>query len=365
MSIQLHDISKRFGATPVLQDITLEVRKGELVALLGPSGSGKTTLLRVIAGLEQADKGRIIIEGREVTHASVQERQVGFVFQHYALFRHMSVFENIAFGLKVRRGSRRVSKQEIKQKVGELLALVKLETMAHRYPAQLSGGQRQRVALARALAIQPQILLLDEPFAALDANVREELRRWLRELHQKLGITGLFVTHDQQEALEIADRVVIMNDGRVEQIGTPYDVYHAPANPFVCGFIGRANRIPGRFDRNGQIAASTSFVSYVRPHDLEVTRQQRKGAFPAIVRKVSAVGPHVRLHLQETGSQLVLEAEMPLERYQALNVRENETVYVRPRTVKEFARDSAWPNATVEQPLWEEWAEPTTGSMLP
>lgn len=348
----------------VLQDLTLEVPKGELVALLGPSGSGKTTLLRVIAGLEQTDAGRIVIAGKDVTRASVQERQVGFVFQHYALFRHMSVFENIAFGLKVRRGANRVSKQEIKRRVEELLSLVKLEGMAHRYPAQLSGGQRQRVALARALAIQPQILLLDEPFAALDANVREELRAWLRELHQQLGITGLFVTHDQQEALEIADHVVIMNNGKIEQIGTPYEVYHAPANSFVCGFIGRANRIPGRIDHSGRIVDSSNWVSYVRPHDLEVTRTPSKQAWSAFVRKVSAVGPSVRVYLQASGTHLVLEAEMPLKRYRELNIRESETIYVRVRTVNQFARESVKDRADSTQTAWQELAEPT-GSLLP
>lgn len=236
MSIEVCSISKRFGGFTALNSVSLQVPLGELVALLGPSGSGKTTLLRIIAGLESPDAGSLLFDGRDGTMRSARERRVGFVFQHYALFRHMSVFENVAFGLRVRPRSQRPSQDEIRQRVNSLLRLVQLDGMAERYPWQLSGGQRQRVALARALAIEPRVLLLDEPFGALDATVRQELRRWLRRLHDEIQVTSLFVTHDQEEALEVADRVVIMNEGRIEQIGSPEEVYEHPANPFVCRF---------------------------------------------------------------------------------------------------------------------------------
>src|SRR6185369_4767239 len=224
MSIEIENVSKQFGSFNALKDISLSIPSGELVALLGPSGSGKTTLLRIIAGLESADAGRILFNGQDTTDSHVRERQVGFVFQHYALFRHLSVFENIAFGLRVRPRATRPSKAEISDKVMELLRLVQLEGMAKRYPAQLSGGQRQRIALARALAVEPQVLLLDEPFGALDAQVRAELRRWLRKLHDEIHVTSVFVTHDQEEALEVADRIVVMNKGKIEQSGTPDQV---------------------------------------------------------------------------------------------------------------------------------------------
>jgi sulfate transport system ATP-binding protein len=337
MSIEVQNISKSFGKSSILRDISLEIPKGELVALLGPSGSGKTTLLRLIAGLEHADKGRIVVDGKDATHVSVQERQVGFVFQHYALFRHMNVFDNIAFGLQVRPRKQRLSKKEIAQKVNELLALVQLEGLASRYPTQLSGGQRQRVALARALAIDPKILLLDEPFGALDAKVRQELRRWLRQLHQTLEITSVFVTHDQEEALEVADRIVIMNNGRIEQIGTPHDIYHNPANPFVYNFLGRANRFEGSLEGIGQIHANEPSVSYVRPHELEVTRHRvDKNCLQATIQHIYSIGPIVRLDLKKVDSNEFFEVEMTYERYQELHLQVHETVYVRPRIVKVF-----------------------------
>ena len=233
MSIQVHDIHKQFGAFTALDRVSLDFPSGELVALLGPSGCGKTTLLRVIAGLETADSGRVILEGEDASDTHVRERQVGFVFQHYALFRHMTVFENVAFGLRVKPRRERPNEAEIRRRVHRLLELVQLDWLADRYPAQLSGGQRQRIALARALAVEPRVLLLDEPFGALDAKVRKELRRWLRHLHDELHVTSIFVTHDQEEALEVADRVVLMNKGRVEQVGTPEEVYEHPATPFV------------------------------------------------------------------------------------------------------------------------------------
>src|SRR5512138_2955215 len=269
MSIEISSVNKHFGQFAALKDVSLTVPSGELVALLGPSGSGKTTLLRIIAGLENPDQGKIIFNGEDTTSRHVRERQVGFVFQHYALFRHMTVFENIAFGLKVRPRKTRPSNSEIRDKVMKLLSLVQLEAMAERYPSQLSGGQRQRIALARALAVEPQVLLLDEPFGALDAQVRAELRRWLRRLHDEIHVTSVFVTHDQEEALEVADRIVVMNKGKVEQVGTPDKVYEHPASAFVLNFLGNVNLFHGRLTQPGsQIEVSENAVSYVRSHDI-------------------------------------------------------------------------------------------------
>jgi sulfate transport system ATP-binding protein len=250
MSIQVRNIDKHFGGFHALNDISLDFPEGELVALLGPSGCGKTTLLRIIAGLESADSGQILLEGEDATNTHVRHRQVGFVFQHYALFRHMTVFDNVAFGLRVRPRNTRPSEAEIKKRVNKLLELVQLGFLADRFPAQLSGGQRQRIALARALAVEPRVLLLDEPFGALDAKVRKELRRWLRSLHDELHITSIFVTHDQEEALEVADQIVVMNKGNIEQIGSPREVYERPATPFVFDFLGQANRLEGRANGN-------------------------------------------------------------------------------------------------------------------
>src|SRR5512137_5541 len=286
MSIEIRSVSKRFATFDALSDVSLTVPSGELVALLGPSGSGKTTLLRIIAGLETPDQGSILFNGEETKDRHVRERQVGFVFQHYALFRHMTVFDNVAFGLNVRPRSSRPAKGEISDKVHGLLKLVQLENLAGRYPAQLSGGQRQRVALARALAVEPQVLLLDEPFGALDARVRVELRRWLRRLHDEMHTTSVFVTHDQDEAMEVADRVVVMNEGRIEQVGTPDEVYDRPANPFVYNFLGSVNLFHGRI-HEGQVhlgntafavsghatTASAPAVAYVRPHEIKVASQ--------------------------------------------------------------------------------------------
>jgi sulfate transport system ATP-binding protein len=283
MSIAVQGISKTFGSFKALDDVSLNFPDGELVALLGPSGCGKTTLLRVIAGLEQADSGRIILDGDDATNRDVRQRRVGFVFQHYALFRHLTVFENIAFGLRVRPRRERPSEKDIRAKVGQLLELVQLSWVANRFPSQLSGGQRQRIALARALAVEPRVLLLDEPFGALDAKVRKELRRWLRTLHDELHISSIFVTHDQEEALEVSDRVVLINKGRVEQTGSPRQVYQAPATAFAYGFIGAVNEFHGRVEgdylrigderlrhHSENLSDGQPVVAFVRPHETEI-----------------------------------------------------------------------------------------------
>ncbi|MET0517265.1 MAG: sulfate ABC transporter ATP-binding protein, partial [Burkholderiaceae bacterium] len=265
MSIQVRNIHKSFGAFTALGDVSLDFPTGELVALLGPSGCGKTTLLRIIAGLEAADRGQVLLDGEDASDTHVRERQVGFVFQHYALFRHMTVFDNVAFGLRVKPRKQRPSESEIRKKVMELLQLVQLDWLADRFPPQLSGGQRQRIALARALAVEPEVLLLDEPFGALDARVRKELRRWLRRLHDEMNVTSVFVTHDQEEAMEVADRIVVMNHGRIEQDGPPDEVYDHPATPFVLQFLGDVNLFHGRLGHGARDVAGDE-VSYVRPH---------------------------------------------------------------------------------------------------
>jgi sulfate transport system ATP-binding protein len=301
MSIEIRNISKRFGNFVALDNINLDIPTGELVALLGPSGCGKTTLLRIIAGMETADQGDILFSGAEATHLHARERNVGFVFQHYALFRHMTVFENVAFGLRVKPRKERPSESEIKRRVMELLGLVQLDWLADRYPSQLSGGQRQRIALARALAVEPKVLLLDEPFGALDTKVRKELRRWLRRLHDDMHISSVFVTHDQEEALEVADRVVVMNHGRIEQIGSPDGVYSSPASPFVYQFLGNVNvfhsRVQGGYAEVERHAAAEKATAFVRPHDIDITRQAADGALQATVAHVHPIGPVVRVEL--------------------------------------------------------------------
>jgi sulfate transport system ATP-binding protein len=350
MSIEVREIYKRFGSFTALDGVSLKIETGELVALLGPSGSGKTTLLRIIAGLEAADRGAVLFHGEDTTDQDVRDRRVGFVFQHYALFRHMSVFENVAFGLRVRPRKLRPPKAEIEEKVHELLKLVQLEGLASRRPAQLSGGQRQRVALARALAVEPRVLLLDEPFGALDARVRQDLRRWLRRLHDDLHITSVFVTHDQEEALEVADRVVVMNGGRIEQVGTPDEVYDQPANPFVYNFLGSVNLFHGRAHRGavqlGPLALdapehagarNSPATGYARPHDLEVLRHRNGGGtIEARVRHVHAVGPVVRLELERQDTGGLIEAELTRERYRELEVSAGDAVHVKPRNLRVF-----------------------------
>ncbi|WP_207459000.1 TOBE-like domain-containing protein [Azospirillum sp. SYSU D00513] len=320
MSIDIRGISKRFGSFAALESVDLRIEPGELVALLGPSGSGKTTLLRIIAGLETADSGSVLFDGEDALRLHPRDRQVGFVFQHYALFRHMTIFDNVAFGLQVRPRARRPSKAEIAERVRELLSLVQLDGLADRYPSQLSGGQRQRVALARALATDPKVLLLDEPFGALDAKVRKELRRWLRRFHDRMGITSLFVTHDQEEALELADRVVVMNRGGIEQAGSPETVYREPETPFVYEFLGDVNRIPCTIDGGqarlaglgtplgGVSGQSGPAVVYVRPHEVELLPADPVSATGRI-RRLYEVGPLVRAEVDHAGT--LLEVAIP------------------------------------------------------
>jgi sulfate transport system ATP-binding protein len=317
MGIDIQGISKRFGEYRALDDIDLKIGAGELVALLGPSGSGKTTLLRIIAGLETADAGTVLFEGEDALRRHPRDRRVGFVFQHYALFRHMSVFDNVAFGLNVRPRGQRPPKSEIADRVHALLKLVQLDPLADRFPSQLSGGQRQRVALARALAIEPRVLLLDEPFGALDAKVRKELRRWLRHLHEEMRITSVFVTHDQEEALELADRVVVMSQGRIEQVGTPGEVYRTPASSFVYEFLGDVNRIECRVE-GGQVLVAEGGAPlggavdhagpgtlYVRPHDIELAPPGAAASGPqGTVRLLHEVGPVARAEVEYAGVTL-------------------------------------------------------------
>ncbi len=347
MSIEVRNLSKQFGTFAALRDVSLEVRSGELLALLGPSGSGKTTLLRVIAGLDVADAGQVLFQGEDATDQHVRERQVGFVFQHYALFRNMTIFENVAFGLRVRPKDVRPPDTEIRDRVHELLKLVQLDWLAERYPHQLSGGQRQRIALARALAVEPKVLLLDEPFGALDAKVRKELRSWLRRLHDDMHITSVFVTHDQEEALEVADRVVVMNEGRIEQIGTPDEVYENPASPFVYEFLGNVNLFHSRLHRGRAWidgievdapehaeAEELAAVAYVRPHDIEVDRvAQGEAALAARVTHVLSVGPIVRLELirEDSEDKNPIQVEISKERFRELQLVRGDQVFIKPR----------------------------------
>ena len=352
MSITVSGISKRFGAFAALSDVSLDFPQGELVALLGPSGCGKTTLLRIIAGLETADAGTILLDGEDATSKHVRERQVGFVFQHYALFRHMSVFENVAFGLRVKPRNQRPPEAVIRKKVMGLLDLVQLGWLAERNPAQLSGGQRQRIALARALAVEPQVLLLDEPFGALDAKVRKELRRWLRQLHDELHVTSIFVTHDQEEALELADRVVLMNKGRIEQIGAPSEVYQQPASAFVYGFLGSSNLLRGRVEHGALSFGANRFAfdalsghegrevtAYVRPHDLNISRRAVKGSIPATVRRVLQIGALARIEATGAGDGTLYEVELPRRDFAELSLTPGEAVHLVPGALQVFAPD--------------------------
>jgi sulfate transport system ATP-binding protein len=396
MSIQVKDISKRFGDSIVLDNVNLEVKSGELIALLGPSGSGKTTLLRIIAGMETADAGTILLDGREAVTEKAGERRVGFVFQHYALFKHMTVFENVAFGLRVRPKHERLDDAKIYRKVMQLLALVHLDKFHDRYPSQLSGGQRQRVALARALAVEPKLLLLDEPFGALDAKVRKELRRWMRRLHDEINITSIFVTHDQEEAMEVSDRVVVMSNGKIEQVGTPGEVYHQPANSFVYDFLGNYNifegwkdnegkthlleydvredealaspapRAPGWMNRYPEISGllrkilpsvvpgapsllpqlkkkATSPAKFekpvklfARPHEMFVAKTPDEHEYVlAKVIHMNPAGPLVKVEMERRNGH-VLTAEIPIEVVDMLAIKKNDQIYVRPKNTRVF-----------------------------
>ena len=348
MSVQVDNIRKSFGQYTALHDVSLQVKSGQLTALLGPSGSGKTTLLRIIAGLEYADmgSGRIRFHGEDVTDVPAGRRKVGFMFQHYALFRHMSVFENIAFGLRVRRRRDRPSRAEIADRVNHLLKLVQLESLGDRYPHQLSGGQRQRIALARALAVEPKVLLLDEPFGALDAKVRKELRRWLRQFHDEINLTTIFVTHDQEEALEIADEVVIMNQAKIEQRGTPQEVYDHPASPFVYEFLGHVNRVtlPSLgFGSADSFSDQGARVAYVRPHDVEILPAHAAvDAEPAVVRGIHAAGAVARVACaRRNPAGEFIEAEMPRQRLKELELAVGDEILLRMRRARRFAEDFA------------------------
>ena len=346
MTIEVRNIVKRFGAFTALDNVDLKVATGELVALLGPSGSGKTSLLRIIAGLDWPDAGSVIFDGENALARGAGERHVGFVFQHYALFRHMSVFENVAFGLRVQPRAIRKDEAHIRKRVRELLDLVQLDWLADRYPSQLSGGQRQRIALARALAIEPRILLLDEPFGALDAKVRKELRRWLRQLHDEIHVTSIFVTHDQEEALEVANRVVVMDKGRIEQIGTPTEVYDHPATAFVHAFIGESIVLPvevadGRIRLGGKVLdlAPQDGVSgpsqlFIRRHDVAVGPAE-SGVLVGDVRRVRAFGPSQRadVALHAGGEETLIEIDAPRDR----ELRPGDVVGLQPRRYRLFA----------------------------
>jgi sulfate transport system ATP-binding protein len=344
MSIEVRNVQKRFGKTVVCDNLTLDIPDGELVALLGPSGSGKTTLLRIIAGLEVPDAGAVLFHGSDATHTDVRDRQVGFVFQHYALFGHMSIFENVAFGLRVRPKATRPPEHEIREKVSRLLELVQLDWIADRFPHQLSGGQRQRIALARALAVEPKVLLLDEPFGALDAKVRKELRRWLRRLHDEVHVTSVFVTHDQEEAMEVADRIVVMNAGRIEQVGTPDAVYDHPASPFVLQFLGDVNLFHGRFDTgtaHGDNGAAGAAAFYVRPHELQIIAAPEEGSITLTLAHALTVGPNTRLEFERPDAAGTVDVELPRAEYlslrQQLDLKSGSRVHLRPRRITRFA----------------------------
>lgn len=366
MSVEVRGVSKTYGSFTALRDINLKIETGELVALLGPSGSGKTTLLRIIAGMDTPDApattststdeadGSILFFGEDVAKMSVGQRRVGFVFQHYALFKHMTVFDNIAFGLRVRPKSSRPAKSEITDRVHRLLKLIQLEGFGQRFPMQLSGGQRQRVALARALAIEPRILLLDEPFGALDAKVRQSLREWLRRLHEEMHTTTVLVTHDQEEALEVADRVVVMNQAKIEQVGSPAEVFHHPASEFVIDFLGNVNvfhgRIAGANFQPGPLSANLPLLQsagasssatkiYVRPHEMKIARSKEDtDAIEATVERINRAGVNAKIHLQTHQNDQV-RVDLPLDQLDALALQIGERVYFKPIQARVFAPD--------------------------
>lgn len=332
MGIVVQDVSKRFGSFQAVDQVSLEIKSGSLVALLGPSGSGKSTLLRLISGLESPDSGRIFLTGEDATDRSVQDRNIGFVFQHYALFKHLTVRKNIAFGMEIRK----YPPDKVKKRVEELLDLVQLAGMGDRYPSQLSGGQRQRIALARALAVEPKVLLLDEPFGALDAKVRKDLRAWLRRLHDEVHVTTVFVTHDQEEAMEVADEIVVMNKGRVEQIGTPANVYDHPATAFVMSFIGPVNVLPSSsriFQNNGFDSAHPEM--FLRPHDVVVETSPNGSTVSARVTRLIHLGWEIQAELTLDDGQVVT-AHLTRDRFDELDLSPDQRVYVKPKDAKSF-----------------------------
>jgi len=363
MSIEIEGVSKRFGTFTALDNINLSIATGKITALLGPSGSGKTTLLRIIAGLETPDTGSIKLFGVDATGVKTRERRVGFVFQHYALFKHMTVFENVAFGLTIKPRKIRPSREEIRAKVNELLSLVQLQGMANRLPSELSGGQKQRVALARALAIEPQVLLLDEPFGALDAKVRAELRRWLRVLHDRIHVTSVFVTHDQEEALEVSDTIVILNKGRIEQVGSPEEVYDKPANPFVYGFLGSVNLFHARMEKAGLNLAHREDVPkdkndvsvFVRPQDVTLAAEDSSGKGIAVtVAGYRPLGSRVRVELRTVTGDKTLEAEITRDEWQVIktaagagNAVTGKTLYALFTSGKIYSADNRWSDYTI------------------
>jgi len=332
MEIVVENVSKQFGSFQALDQVNLEIKRGSLVSLLGPSGSGKSTLLRVIAGLEAPDTGKILITGNDATRKSVQDRNIGFVFQHYALFKHLTIRENIAFGLNIRK----VQKTRTKARVDELLELVQLSGLGNRYPSQLSGGQRQRVALARALAVEPQVLLLDEPFGALDAKVRKDLRTWLRRLHDEVGVTAVLVTHDQEEAMEVSDEIVVMNKGRVEQVGSPAEIYDQPASAFVMSFIGPVNVLPSssRLFQDNRFDTSNPQV-FLRPHDVVIDTHYEGSRTNAKVSRVVHLGWEIEVQLKLDDAHEV-KAILTREQFNQLNLKPEQRVYVKPKDAKSF-----------------------------
>lgn len=337
MGIVVENVNKRFGDFVALDNINLEVKTGSLVALLGPSGSGKSTLLRLIAGLESPDGGKVFLTGKDATDQDVRDRNIGFVFQHYALFKHMTVRQNIGFGLEIRKQP----KAKIADRVEELLELIQLKGLGNRYPSQLSGGQRQRVALARALAVEPTVLLLDEPFGALDAKVRKELRAWLRRLHDEVHVTSVFVTHDQEEAMEVSDEIVVMNKGRIEQIGTPAQVYDNPATPFVMSFIGPVNVLPASQGQIGRFQTSdrpSSEDVYIRPRDIMVATEATSTSIAARVSRVINLGWEVQAELI-LGDGQVLNAHLSRERFEELKLQPQQYVHIEPKDAKSFPLD--------------------------
>jgi sulfate transport system ATP-binding protein len=333
MSINVKQVSKRFGEFQALDNINLEIKDGSLVALLGPSGSGKSTLLRAIAGLETPDTGSIWINGQDTTYLDVKERNIGFVFQHYALFKHLTVRQNIAFGLEIRKTPAKL----IKERTEELLDLIQLQGLGNRYPNQLSGGQRQRVALARALAVRPQVLLLDEPFGALDAKVRKELRAWLRRLHDEVHVTSVFVTHDQEEAMEVADRIVVMNQGKIEQVGTTTEIYDHPASPFVMSFVGEVNVVPSHTNLLNINHSNSNTYAFIRPHELEINRVENANSTMAVVRRITHLGWEIQVELM-LSDRLEIIAHLSREQFAPLNLEVGQKVFVTPRNAHFFPK---------------------------